>query len=117
MASIWALSYRWEDGFAYALESLSANRTLFEKYAALARNPPLSPEEAEQLFNLIKVEDQARSSLDEQQGISGEEERMGMRAALRQLEKPCAGCGEVPISLSPSDCDVCGKFKMRRIQQ
>lgn len=114
IVSIWSLTHRWDDQFGYALESLSANRILYDKFQTLASDPPAELDEAKNQFQLINAENNARSSLDEKQGVTENEKRAGMRAALRQLQKPCAACGQVPTSMTPTDCDVCGNFKQRR---
>ena len=114
LLSLWALVYKWDDQLGYSLQSLSGNRSLFEKYKSLASAPP-EDEEAEFQFKMINVESQQRSRLDEQQGVTEEDHRIGMRAALRQLQKACAACKVVPTSMKPSDCAVCGDFKIRRI--
>jgi len=110
IGSIWSVTARWDDNFGYALEARSANRLLFEKYRALAESPPRTDKEATTQYSLIESECNARTNEDEKQSISEDEKRMGMRAALRQLRKQCAGCGNVPSSMEPTECDVCGKF-------
>lgn len=42
--------------------------------------------------------------------IKDEENRIGMRAGLRNYRRECAGCKETPISMKPTKCDVCGNF-------
>lgn len=42
--------------------------------------------------------------------LKDKELRMGMRSALRERRRSCAGCGETPISMDPSKCYVCGNF-------
>jgi mobilome CxxCx(11)CxxC protein len=115
IASIWSLTNRWDDDFGYALESLSANRILYDKFRQLASDPPATIADAKTQFQLLNTENSARSSLDEKQGVTEDEKRMGMRAALRQLQKQCTACGQVPTSMTSTQCDVCGNFKPRRI--
>jgi mobilome CxxCx(11)CxxC protein len=108
-----SLSCRWEDDFAYALESQTANRVLFDRYKQLGSRPPHEPEQAKVLLDLIRAEDECRTAMDEKKQLTGDELRYGMRAALRQQGKQCAGCGNIPISMQPTNCDVCGNFKLR----
>lgn len=54
VASVWSLTSRWEDDFAYALESLSSNRSLFQKYRTLADSPPSDQAEAELALRLSR---------------------------------------------------------------
>jgi mobilome CxxCx(11)CxxC protein len=42
--------------------------------------------------------------------LSEKDLRMGMRFGLRQYRRPCVGCNEVPVSMKPSKCEVCGNF-------
>ncbi|WP_162343205.1 mobilome CxxCx(11)CxxC protein [Cyclobacterium salsum] len=42
--------------------------------------------------------------------IEDKELRMGMRAGLRNYRRGCAGCGETPISMTPTDCEICGNY-------
>lgn len=113
VASIWSLTARWEDEFAYALESLASNRRLFQRFDSLASSSA-SDLEAKVEFRLISVENESRMSQDEKRSLSNDEKRMGMRAALRQLRIKCAGCGKEPLSMAPSSCEVCGNYKVRR---
>lgn len=36
--------------------------------------------------------------------------RKGMRYALRNYKKECVACKEIPYSMKPTNCDVCGNF-------
>lgn len=42
--------------------------------------------------------------------VTDGEKRMGMRYALREQSRKCAGCKMVPVSMHPTNCDVCGNF-------
>ena len=42
--------------------------------------------------------------------IKDKELRMGMRYALRNYRRACAGCGQTPVSMKPTNCEVCGNF-------
>lgn len=110
--SVWALSYRWEDDFAYASESQSANRVLYCRFKELATrtSDQCEYELARRQYELIQTESSSRSGSDEKQGITEKEKRMGMRAALRQMRRPCAACELVPTSMDATNCDVCGRF-------
>lgn len=109
-----SLACKWEDRYAYALESKNANYSLAGHYDNLAKTP-LPAEEAQPRIDLLDVEYKARESQDHKQQITDEEKRMGMCAALRQYQWECAGCQKKPISLESSTCPVCGKFKTRKV--
>jgi mobilome CxxCx(11)CxxC protein len=106
----WSLVSRWEDSYAYALESMADNYRFAQKYESLGRNPPNNLREFQFRRELLNAESSYRDSLDYKQGLSDKEKRRGMQVALRQYQRPCAGCGEVPKSLKPTDCSVCGQF-------
>jgi mobilome CxxCx(11)CxxC protein len=107
VASGWSLVARWDEGLAYARESMRDNYSLSEQYRRLGQD---APRDLALRLELLDVADGARRNLDLIQTISGSERRMGLRAALRQFSRPCAGCGQVPTAMKPSECDVCGNF-------
>lgn len=108
IVSLWSLFARWEDSLSYSLESLVANRRLSDSYRELAKNPPSDRAEFNMKLALLGVEDQLRIESDNKQGITYEEKRIGMRAALYQFQKQCAKCGKIPESLKPTGCPTCG---------
>jgi mobilome CxxCx(11)CxxC protein len=112
IGSIWSLTNKWSDIYAYALESMTSNYNLAEDYKRLAKNHDLSNFSFQ--FEIIQVRDQIRRDSDYKQGITEDEKRMGMRAALRERQLKCATCDEMPKSMEPSDCDTCGNFKRRK---
>ena len=110
---MWSLVQRWDDNFAYALESMSANRSFYEQFKELA-SETRGQEEANLRYQLLQRESQARSKEDEKQGFTDNEKRMGMCARLRQLQRECAACHQVPTSMTPTNCNVCGNFRVPR---
>ena len=112
VTSIWALTDKWDDGFAFANEAIVSNQQLSEAFKSLAKDPLSELEAVKSKFDLLNVEKKSRDSQDERQGISEAEKRFGMRAALRQFQRDCASCGNTPQSMTPSKCNVCGNFKV-----
>lgn len=108
--SVLSLVAKWEDKLAYSMKSNSLNRALCLRYRRLAENPP-SDDILATHFNLLEDEYGKQDIEDENQGVTDEERRRGMRAALREFKRPCATCGETPISMNPSDCGTCGQFR------
>lgn len=113
IGSVWSLVQRWDDNFAYALESMSANRSFYEQFKELA-SETLSEEEANIRYQLLQRESQARSKEDEKQGFTENEKRMGMCAGLRHLQRQCAACHQIPTTMTPTTCNVCGNFHVPR---
>jgi mobilome CxxCx(11)CxxC protein len=108
--SIWSLVAKWDVSLAYDVESKSANYRMAGEYAKLAKTQTISAEEFDMQFRLLETEARLRTELDQRQDITDKEKRMGMRAALRQYQRVCAGCKQVPVSLDSTACPVCGKF-------
>lgn len=111
--SLWSIIGGWVDGYSYALTSTSANDLLAARYARLASDPPEGLEEFRQQYQLLEIEDKARSEQDYQQSIKESEKHMGMRAALRKYQRACAACNTVPTTMKPTGCGVCGDFRYR----
>lgn len=110
VVSLWSLVSGWNEAHAYARVSVGANDALSNAFKTLAQNPPASYDELKARFDLLQVESQNRTQLDLDQGVQDPEQRMGMRAGLRQFERRCSGCGKVPTSMESTDCGVCGNF-------
>ncbi len=108
--SILALVYKWSDKMSYANESISENSRLSDDFRKLAANQSIMLPELEQQFQILSTRSESRSQQDNKIDIEEAENRFGMRHALRNFKRKCAGCGEVPISLNPTKCDVCGNF-------
>jgi len=115
LGSLWALISRWQDSFAAARESQVTNGRLFEQYRRLGRNPPAAIHDAEVQLDLLDSENNYQAAIDARMAITDEEKRMGMRAALRELQRGCASCKKVPSDMMATQCGVCGNFKSRRI--
>lgn len=81
---------------------------LHSEFEQLAKFPPPNIEELNQKFNIL-VEREKGLSKDNYK-LKDSELRMGMRYALRNKRRQCAGCNIAPISMKPTDCDVCGNF-------
>lgn len=108
--SVWAIIAKWDETFEYAIESTIANYDLADRYRKLAKNPPSEIDPFEKAFNLLEVENKSRTAQDNKQSINEKEKRYGMRATLREFQVKCSGCGEIPTSMKPTDCDICGNF-------
>jgi mobilome CxxCx(11)CxxC protein len=109
--ALWSIIGGWVEGYSYATTSAAANESLSARFSELGRNPPNNTNELRHKYEKLQIEDNARREQDHRQGIKQAELRVGMRAALRQFQRPCAGCDEVPTSMKPTNCGVCGNFK------
>lgn len=114
--SAWSLTAGWVDKHAYAVSSNVDNKRLSEDYRTLASRPPSSGKTFRERVELLNVANRARKDNDEQQEITSDEKRFGMRSALRNFQRPCGGCHIVPIGMKPSDCDVCGNYQLTEVR-
>jgi mobilome CxxCx(11)CxxC protein len=110
----WSIVAKWDDSYGYSLDSTSANHRLSNAYSKLAESSG-ELTDFELRFNLLEQENQSRMDMDYKQGISENEKREGMRAALKQFQRPCVQCKQVPFSMNSSNCDVCGNFRRKGI--
>lgn len=108
--SLWAIIWDWDNELSYAFEASQHYSYLGEEFKKLGNTPPLSLSELEQRSALLAVEYNTREQRDLKHAFKDEENRMGMRAGLRQFQRQCAGCNVKPLSMKPTDCDVCGNF-------
>ena len=110
ITSVWSLTAKWDDALAYATKSNSANKNLSLRYRDFGQSPPQDPGMLDLQFQLLQAEYQRQSIEDENQGVTEKEKRKGMRAGLREFQRPCVTCKKTPTSMTPSDCDTCGNF-------
>ena len=108
--SAWSIVYGWADSLEYSLESASDNFALAASLQELGRTAPDPPLDIEQRFAVLKTRDDLRRNGDARVGVSAKELRFGHRAGLRQFRRPCDGCKEVPRSMEPTNCNICGRF-------
>ncbi len=104
----WSLQAGWAEELQYALESVTENRELSERFRELGQNPPNDFDVA---FAETKGKDNARRNSDIKRSISEKELRRGHRAALRQFGRACDACKLVPANMESTNCGVCGNFR------
>lgn len=110
LVSVLAVIYKWDEELSYSFEASHAHNNLYRKYKRLAEFPPTDYIEFSRQYYLIDEEHNSRVLQDSKHNIKERERRMGMRWSLREHQKECVGCKEVPQSINSTDCDVCGKF-------
>ena len=116
VASIWALAADWSGSFAQATQSMTANQQLTDAYKRLAENPPDDLTQFQRELGLVRAQDLAQQDRDRLEQVVGAEERMGLRAALRERRQACTACNVVPTSMKPTECEVCGDFPKKWIK-
>ena len=108
--SVIAVTNKWDDKLAYAYEASQDLNLMHDDFKKLGSLPPQDFNELNRKYELLNTRYKARSQQNSKQNIKEWEQRMGMRFALRETQKKCVGCGEIPISIESTDCNVCGKF-------
>lgn len=106
-----AVVYSWPDRLEYALTSVVDNLDIATHFKELAETAPHPPEDLGTRYAVLKARDDARRQADASKGVSQMELRFGHRAGLRQFKRCCSACGRQPVSMKPSDCEVCGSFR------
>lgn len=110
IGSAWSLTAKWDDQYAYAIQSIADNHRLADDFKALGQRPPADLSELTTRAAVLDAENRTRSNQDYAQGLSDKEKRRGHRAALQQFQRKCATCGVVPTTMDAGDCGTCGKF-------
>lgn len=116
VVSLWALVAGWVETYGYALRSMEANNALAREYEILV-NSAFGASEMSSRFVVLRGQDKVRQAEDGNQGVTEREKRLGMRAALRRYQKPCAGCHKVPVDMKSTACGVCGDFSVWTTQR
>lgn len=105
--TLWSLIANWNDTISFSAASAAENRRLASRYEALAKSPPT---DFDAQLNVLTIENARRQEADIQREISDAEMRMITRAGLRQYQRACVKCTEIPHDMNPTDCPVCGRF-------
>lgn len=108
--SVLAVVKKWDDELAYSYEASQDLSLLSDEFKKLGSLPPPDFLELNTAYDLLNTRYKARSQQNSKHNIKEWEGRLGMRYALREFQRKCVGCQEVPLSLKSTDCDVCGKY-------
>lgn len=109
--SIYAVNDNWDIRLSHSYRANASYNNLFSAFKQLWQTPPLTLNEFEKKYDLINKEYDLRRNQDQDYDLSDEERRRGMRSGLREFQEKCSLCHEVPYSMNPTACDVCGNFK------
>ena len=108
--SIWSLVSKWDSSLANYIESKISNYSLSSRYENLMKDANISQSEFDIEFKVLERESELRRSLDLHFDVINTEKQMGMRYGLRQFQRPCASCAQVPTDMKATSCGVCGNF-------
>lgn len=97
-----------EESLSKAISLSVKNLLLSDDFKRLADYPPDKPKELKRQYSVLC--ERERVLIEDDPNISEKENRMGMRAGLREFQQSCVGCKMVPVSMKPTTCEVCGNF-------
>ncbi len=89
-------------------EKSAEHAVLSSQFEQLAKHPIEDINEYRRQYDILA--ERERGLAKGTSAIRDKELRMGMRYGLRNYRRKCAGCGEVPVSMESTECDVCGNF-------
>ena len=108
--SVAAVVRKWDDELSYSYESASENLEIALRYENLAKYPPSIKSTLENEISKLFIKQEARDKQDDKHSITEKDEKMGMRYALRNYQRKCSSCGDIPTSMTPTSCNICGNF-------
>lgn len=111
--SIWSVLFDWANGLSYSYEASQDYNSFWVRYKKLSQYPPTDFEKFKTHADLLNTEVLKRNQQDSKYNIKDWELRRGHRAALREYQMECSGCKTKPLSLKSTECDVCGNFKFK----
>lgn len=111
--SLISVIYKWSDELSYSNESAQEHYFLSERFKKLGEFPPDSFNELNFEFELINTRLKSRTEQDSKHSFRDWELRKGMRYSLRENQKQCVECKNIPTSMENTKCNVCGKFNFK----
>jgi mobilome CxxCx(11)CxxC protein len=113
--SLWALISKWDDQLTYSIGSAAENRKYWDMLRTIYDDKSIGDDEANKKTQQVRQLAAERNKTDDEQAVSEREKRMGHRAALRQMRLPCIECKQIPTTIKPTKCSICGSFSNWRI--
>lgn len=105
-----ALVFKWDDELAYSLETTRDHNLLSQDFKTLGQFPPASVDNLTIQYNILNEKLKSRNEQDVKHDLTNKERVKGMRWSLREFNKECIGCQEIPYSMEKTTCPVCGKY-------
>ncbi|OXA93782.1 mobilome CxxCx(11)CxxC protein [Flavobacterium hercynium] len=105
-----ALVFKWDDELAYSLEATRDHNLLAQDFKTLGQFPPASVDDLTIKYNILNEKLKFRNEQDVKHDLTNKERIKGMRWSLREFNKECIRCHEIPYSMEKSTCAVCGKY-------
>jgi len=117
LISVFSIVNQWSENLSYSIEATNDYGTLSEEFKKLGKKPPRDLKTFEHQLEILKTKYNLRNDQDSKFQIKEIERRKGMRYALREFQRTCIGCKNVPLSLNSTDCEVCGNYKKSLIKK
>jgi len=114
---VWSVVAQWVDRYEQAVQAVVANRDLALRFGSLGKQPAANAASFRHELDVLKAIDASQAQFDYRQGVTDAEKRMGMRALLRQYQRECAKCGEIPATMKPTECGICGDYPARWVRR
>jgi mobilome CxxCx(11)CxxC protein len=111
--SVIAIVYKWSDELSYSFEASQSYGSLSYRFKKLGKFPPANYDELNKAFEPIESESAYRNQQNSTHNIREWELRRGMKYALREFQRECVGCKKTPISMSSTECPVCGNYSIK----
>ncbi|BAL10571.1 hypothetical protein BJA01nite_01900 [Bradyrhizobium japonicum] len=110
LLSLWSLIARWDEDRAKSIQLMADTSELEVNWRDIGRRDVAGLEAAYEVARARQRVVDARLASAE---LTQDELRIGMRAGLRELQKPCVTCNEIPATIDPpkkpkKPCPVCG---------
>lgn len=105
-----SITQEWGNSYSYYLESVNDNNRISKEYNEIAKYTPTKIEEFRFRKELIDLKNDNRNSGDLKYPLTSRENRKGMKYSLRNFQRSCRGCKQIPIDMESTECGVCGKF-------
>jgi mobilome CxxCx(11)CxxC protein len=112
LVSLWSLAANWPDNLSYAQRSTAENLALSSAFRELGQQADSPPVDLRIQFTELRSRDESRRATDAEQGVTEKEKRYAHHAGLLQFKRQCEGCKQVPTSMDPSDCGMCGRYAL-----
>ncbi|WP_407121588.1 mobilome CxxCx(11)CxxC protein [Bradyrhizobium sp. STM 3561] len=111
LLSAWSLIARWDEERSYSLRALRDANDMEVNWREIAKN--LVAGDIEEAFEFARSQQKVIDSHDIGKEISEDERRIGLRAGLKEVPRPCVECKKIPATIDVpkhvvKPCPVCG---------
>lgn|GEM_PF-2418207 len=102
-------AFAWDAKWVSYIESKKQNYKFAGQLTELGNSTSIGPRKHEEEFRVLAAKLGVRDDIDHEFNLSQLEKNTGYRAAARHYQRECTGCRQIPVSMTLSDCSVCGR--------